>query len=216
MDFNETPITFILIGLNVIFSIIGFTNHDFLNKTIGWPYYEKNKKEYYRLLTSGFLHADWMHLIFNMFTLYSFGRLVELTFKVYHVGGAIAFITLYLLGLVAANIPSYIKHQNNSGYRSLGASGAVSAVLFASIIFNPWGRIYIYAFPVSSTLFAVLYIIYCIYMSKKGGDNVNHDAHMWGGIFGLIFTIVLIALFNPNLFPGILDQLKEVKLLGRD
>lgn len=214
MNFSETPITFILIGLNVIFSIVGFTNNDILNKTIGWPYYEKNNKEYYRLLTSGFLHADWMHLIFNMFTLYSFGTLVEKIFKDGELGGSAAYITLYLLGLVIANIPSYIKHQNNSEYRSLGASGAVSAVLFASIIFDPWGKIIVYAFPVSATLFAVLYIVYCIYMSKKGGGNINHDAHLWGGIFGLVFTIGLVAIYRVDLLPVIWEEIKTMKIMG--
>jgi membrane associated rhomboid family serine protease len=214
MNFSETPITFILIALNVIFSIVGFTNNDILSKTIGWPYYEKNNKEYYRFVTSGFLHADWMHLIFNMFTLYSFGTLVEKIFKDGQLGGSIAYIALYMLGLIAASLPSYIKHQNNSEYRSLGASGAVSAVLFASIIFDPWGKIIIYAFPVSATLFAVLYIVYCVYMSKKGSDNVNHDAHLWGGIFGLVFTIGLVALFRADLFPRILEELQKMNLMG--
>jgi membrane associated rhomboid family serine protease len=214
MDFSQTPITFILIGLNVIFSIIGFTNNTILSKFIGWPYYEKNNKEYYRLLTSGFLHADWMHLIFNMFTLYSFGTMIEDLFIKAELGGSAAYLTLYLIGLVVSSLPSYLKHQNNSEYRSLGASGAVSAVLFASIIFNPWGRIYIYAFPVSSTIFAVLYIIYCVYMSKKGGGNINHDAHLWGAIFGFVFTIILVALFRPDLFPVIIDGFKNINLLG--
>jgi membrane associated rhomboid family serine protease len=211
MDFNETPITFILIGLNVIFSIIGFTNNDFLNKTIGWPYYEKNNKEYYRFLSSGFLHADWPHLIFNMITLYSFGPLIERAFQINEIGGSVSFLALYILGLVVANIPSYIKHQNNSGYRSLGASGAVSAVVFAIVIFAPWGK---YIFNMTSVLYACIYITYCIYMSRRGKGNINHDAHLWGSLFGLVFTIGIVALIKPEILPAILDEFLKFNILG--
>lgn len=214
MDFSQAPITYTLIAINVIFSIIGFSNANFTNKFIGWPYYEKRNKEYYRLITSGFLHADWMHLIFNMFTLFSFGQLVEHTYKAAGIGGSIGYLSLYFLGLVASSIPSYLKHNNNEQYRSLGASGAVSAVLFASIVFNPWGTIVIYVLPVSAVIFAVLYLVYCVYMSKKNVGNINHDAHLWGSIFGLVFTIVLIAIFRADLFPIILEELKDVRLFG--
>ena len=214
MNFSEAPITYTLIALNIIFSIIGFTNTNFLNKFIGWPYYEKNNKEYYRMLTSGFLHADWMHLIFNMFTFFSFGRLVEHIYKSYGLGGSISYIALYFLGLIAANIPSYLKHNNNDQYRSLGASGAVSAVLFASIIFDPWGEIRIYAFPISATVFAILYIVYCVYMSKKNVGNVNHDAHLWGSIFGLVFTIILVGLLRSDMYPRIWEELLKLNWLG--
>ena len=215
MDFSQAPITYILIALNVIFSIIGFSNNDFLTKTIGWPYYEKRNKEYYRLITSGFLHADWMHLIFNMFTFFSFGRIIESTYKAAGIGGSMGYLALYFLGLIAANIPSYLKQNNNPEYRSLGASGAVSAVLFAFIVFEPWGTLLIYAFPVSATVYAVLYIVYCIYMSKKNSDNINHDAHMWGGIFGLIFTIILIGIFRADLYPRLWEEFLTFKLLGK-
>ena len=213
MDFSQAPITYILIALNVIFSIIGFSNNDFLTKTIGWPYYEKRNKEYYRLVTSGFLHADWMHLIFNMVTLYSFGPIVESIFKTAELGGSLSFLALYFLGLIIANIPSYIKHKDNENYRSLGASGAVSAVVFATILFNPWGRVYI-PFKMSLALYAVLYIVYTVYMSKRNSDNIGHDAHLWGSIFGLAFTIALIAIFRVDLFPRIIEELQKFNLLG--
>ena len=215
MDFISYPVTLILIAANVIFSFVGFSNNELLTKTIGWPYYEKRHKQYYRFITSGFLHADWMHLIFNMFTLYFFGRNVEIIFLQAGLGGQFAYLALYFLGLIAADIPSYLKHNDEQNYRSLGASGAVSAVIFASIIFSPWSSIYLYgAIKISATVYAVLYIVYCIYMSKKNEGNVNHDAHLWGSVFGLVFTLLLITILRSDLFPYILQDLKKFSVFG--
>ena len=215
MDFDKYPVTLILIALNVLFSFIGFSNNTFLSKTIGWPYYEKRNKEYYRFITSGFLHADWVHLFFNMFTLYFFGRNVELLLSLSGLGVKFSYLALYFLGLIVADVPSYIKHKNDSEYRSLGASGAVSAVIFASIIFSPWKSIYLYgAIQISATVYAVLYIVYCIYMGKKNQDNVNHDAHLWGSVFGFLFTILLIAVVRPELFPYILEDIMKFSVFG--
>jgi membrane associated rhomboid family serine protease len=216
MNFSETPITLFLIAANVLFSIIGFSNAEMLNKTIGWPYYTKRNNQYYRFITSGFLHGDWMHLFFNMFTLYFFGRNIEYLFAEYVLGGNAAYLALYFLGLIVADIPSYIKNQDNYEYRSLGASGAVSAVVFAAIVFSPWSSIYLYgALKVSAAVYAVLYIVYCVYMGKQKNDNVNHDAHLWGSLFGLGFTLVLIGLLQPVLFDGIIEELKKPSLFGR-
>ncbi len=214
MNFSEYPITLILIVLNVIFSIIGFSNNTIINNYIGWPYYEKSDKQYYRFVTSGFLHADWMHLIFNMFTLFSFGSLVEPTYKAVGLGGTTGFITLYFLGLIIANLPSYLKHNKDENYRSLGASGAVSAVVFAAIVFYPWSKIYIYGIGISSALYAILYVVYCIYMSKKNVGNVNHDAHLWGSIFGFVFTFGMVALLKPEIMPKIMEEIQKFNFLG--
>jgi membrane associated rhomboid family serine protease len=216
MDFSAYPITIALIAANVIFSLIGFSNADLVDKTIMWPYRVKRENQWIRFISSGFLHADMMHLFFNMFTLYFFGRNLELAFSQYGLGGNVSYLLLYFLGLIVSDIPSYIKHQNDYGYRSLGASGAVSAVVFATIIFNPWGRIYLYgAIGVSATVYAVLYIVYCVYMGKKGTGNINHDAHLWGSLFGFVFTLVLIAIMQPALFEAVLEELKQPSLLGR-
>ncbi len=216
MNFTEAPVTLILIAVNVIFSIIGFSNASMVDKTIMWPYYVKKEKQYYRFITSGFLHADWMHLFFNMFTLYFFGRNVEIVFAGYGLGGNVSYLALYFLGLIISDIPSYLKHQDDHNYRALGASGAVSAVVFAAIVFSPWSSIYLYgAIKISALLYAVLYIAYCVYMGRKNHDNVNHDAHLWGSIFGLAFTVILIATLQPEMFNGILEELKHPSLFGK-
>lgn len=215
MNYQDYPITITLIAANVIFSIIGFSNAAMVDKTIMWPYRVARENQYIRFITSGFLHADWMHLIFNMFTLFFFGRNLEMFFNYYGLGGNISFIALYFLGLIVSDIPSFLKHKDDYNYRSLGASGAVSAVVFATIIFSPWSSIYIFgAVKISATVYAVLYIFYCVYMGKKGGDNVNHDAHLWGSLFGLAYTLILIAALQPALFTGIIEQLKNPSLFG--
>ncbi len=207
MNFSAAPITFILIAVNVIVSLIGFSNADVIDKTIMWPYGIKREKQYYRFITSGFIHADFIHLLFNMFSFYYFGSAIEFYFSQYGLGGNVSYLLLYFLALIIADIPSYLKHQDDYNYRALGASGAVSAVIFACILFQPWGTILIYFIPMPFVVFAFVYLGYCIYMSKKNLGHVNHDAHLWGSLFGLIFTAVLIAVMSPQLFPDILQEL---------
>lgn len=212
MELAQIPVTTALITANVLYSFVGFSNADVMDKTIMWPYRVKREKQYYRFLTSGFLHADFMHLLFNMITLYFFGGGIEFYFSFYGLGGTFSYLLLYVLGLVVSDLPSYRKHQDNYHYRSLGASGAVSAVVFACIIFNPWAKIY---FGLSMFLYAILYVIYCVMMGRRGQDNINHDAHLWGSIFGLIFSIVLVALMQPSLFGPIIENFKNPSLIGR-
>ena len=216
MDYSQYPFTLILIALNAGVSLIGFSNREMTDKTIMWPYRVKRENQYYRFITSGFLHADWMHLFFNMFTLFFFGRNIEMLFSYYGLGGILAYIGLYFGGLIISDLPSYFKHRDVYAYKSLGASGAVSAVVFAAIVFSPWSSIYLYgAIRISSALYAVLFIVYCIYMGKRDADHINHDAHLWGAVYGLLFTLILIGLMQPVLFSGIIEELKNPSLLGR-
>jgi membrane associated rhomboid family serine protease len=209
-------LTITLIIANVIFSLLGFYNRDWTNKNIMWPYRVKREGQFYRFISSGFLHADFMHLFFNMFTLYYFGNNIEIIFDFYGLGGTFAYSLLYFSALVFSDLPSYFKHVNDPGYRSLGASGAVSAVVFASVIFGPWQAVYLYgALKISFLIFAILYIYYCIYMGKKGFDNVNHDAHLWGALFGFVYAILLVSLFNRGLWPAILEEFRHPSLWGR-
>lgn len=217
MNFTAYPVTIGLIAANVIFSLIGFSNAAMVDKTIMWPYRVAREKQYFRFISSGFLHADFMHLFFNMFTLFFFGRNLELIFSFGGLGGKFAYLALYFMALIISDIPSYIKHKDDYNYRSLGASGAVAAVIFATIVFSPWSPIYLYgAIKISAFVYAALYLVYCVYMSKKGGGHINHDAHLWGSLFGLAFTIILIAALQPQLFSIILEELKHPSLLGRD
>ena len=217
MDFSSYPITTILIIINVVMFFISDRDKNLTDKTIMWPYYVKRNHQYYRLITSGFLHANFMHLFFNMFTLYFFGRNLELITKGFELGGSITYLGLYFGALVISDLPTYFKYQDAYGYRSLVASGAVSAVVFGMILFAPWSSIYLYgAIKISAAVYAVLFIAYCIYMGKKGEDNVNHDAHLWGALFGLAFMLIIIALKDPEIFKAVIEQLKHPSLLGRD
>jgi membrane associated rhomboid family serine protease len=216
MNIQDFPITAALVVANVIISLIAMNNQDVLSKTIMWPYGVKRYNQFYRFITSGFIHADYTHLFFNMFTLFFFGKAVEAYFSMYGLGGNIAYLALYFLVLIVSDLPTYIKHKDNYNYHCLGASGAVSAVVFAAVVFAPWSSIYLFgALKISALVYAVLYIFYCIAMSKKGGDNINHDAHLWGALFGLGFTIALIAAMQPILFTYILEELKNPSLFGR-
>jgi membrane associated rhomboid family serine protease len=216
MEINFKSVTVILIALNLISSLIGFNSRDFMSKAIMWPYGVKRNKEYFRFISSGFLHADFVHLFFNMFTLYFFGTALEKIFEIYNLGGIYAYLALYISGLVVSDLPSYFKHKDDRDYHSLGASGAVSAVVFAVILFNPWESIYLYgAFKISALVYAILYVAYCIYMGKQGNDNINHDAHLWGSIFGFAFALVLVIALQPDLLKIIIEDFKHPSLFGR-
>ncbi len=215
MNFSEYPVTIGLIVANVIFSLIGFSNPSLVDKTIMWPYRVARENQWLRFITSGFLHADYMHLFFNMFTLFFFGKAIELYFAFYGLGGRLAYLLLYFMALIISDIPSYIKHKDDYNYRSLGASGAVSAVVFACIVFSPWTSIYLYgAIKISAAVYAILFVIYCVYMGKKAGSHINHDAHLWGSLFGLAFTLILIAALQPQLFTYIIEQLQHPSIFG--
>lgn len=197
----EFTITLVIIILTAIISFTAFNNEKITNDLIFWPPMIKEKNQYYRFITSGFIHADIAHLAFNMITLYFFGRAMELFFvaKI----GKIGFLLFYIAGIIVSEIPSYIRHRNNYNYRSLGASGAVSAVLFSFILLAPWQTLYVFFLPVPAIIFAALYIGYSIYMDRKGGDHVNHSAHLWGAVWGIAFTIIM----EPSVVSHFMEQL---------
>jgi membrane associated rhomboid family serine protease len=184
--------TIIIIAVTALISLAGFNNETIINKLILWPRLMHKPEEYYRFLTSGFIHADMMHLFFNMFTLYAFGQSVEAILLMY-VGHSEVFLLLYLTGIIIASIPSFLKNRNNSYYRSLGASGGVATVLFFTIYYAPWSSLRIFPIPVNipCIVFGALYLAYEVYMSKRGLGNVNHDAHIWGSVYGLIFALFI-------------------------
>lgn len=185
--------TTLLVGITVIISLLAFNNQQLMSTCILNPYMVHHRHQYWRLITSGFLHADAMHLIVNMFVLYGFGQAVEFYYgQVFPEKGTFYFTVLYLGGILVANAPSVAKNKDNHYYNSLGASGAVSAILFASILFAPWQKIYLFAvIPVPGILLGPLYLFYEYKMGQRGGTGINHDAHFWGAVFGLLFTIIL-------------------------
>jgi membrane associated rhomboid family serine protease len=198
-------ITTFLIMLNVAVSLYCFGNQTMLYKLMHNAYSIAQRGEYYRFLTSGFIHADFMHLFFNMFTLYSFGRYLEMAFKANYgnTTGGLLYLLLYLAAIVLSDLPNYNKHKQNPQYNSLGASGGVSGVLFACILLQPWMELYIYFIPMPGIVFAALYVWYSVYMSKKGYDHINHSAHLYGGLVGVLFMI----LAYPHALSSFLDEL---------
>jgi membrane associated rhomboid family serine protease len=197
-------ISIIIIAVTAILSIQAFSNTQLMNKLIFNPYTIKNRNEWIRFLSSGFLHADWMHLLVNMFVLFSFGPVVEHYYAYFFGSASIwVYILLYLSSIVAANASTYYRQQNNPGYNALGASGAVSAVVFASILFQPTAKIYLYGIiGIPGYIGGILYLVYSQYSSQKINDNVNHEAHLYGAIYGIIFTLV----FKPQVFKFFLNQ----------
>lgn len=184
-------ITIIIIAITCLVSFLAFSNENLMGDLIFYPPAITNENQWYRFITSGFIHVDTMHLAFNMFTLYFFGSSWETAYIGYLGVGKIWYIILYLGALIVSQIPSYLKNRNNYRYRSLGASGAVSAIVFSMILLMPWSTLYVFVIPVPAVIYAVLYLGYTIYMGKKGNDNVNHDAHLWGASFGIISSIAL-------------------------
>ena len=183
--------TYIIIGITVILSYMCFNNQDLFGKLAFAPYRTIKNNEWHRLITHGFIHADTTHLFVNMFTLWSFGTYIEEGFQFLGFG-TIGYLGLYFGGMIVASLYDLIKRRNDPYYRSIGASGAISAVLFTSIFFNPFGKILLFAIiPIPGILFGPLYLVYCQYMNKKGGDNINHNAHFYGAVFGIIYPILL-------------------------
>jgi membrane associated rhomboid family serine protease len=174
-----------------------------MNDLILWPPAIARQREYHRLVTYGVVHADFGHLLFNMITLYFFGRVMEGFFTSRM--GPFGFALFYIGGLVISILPTYLKNRNNPDYRSLGASGAVSAVLFAFILLAPWSRIIVLVIPMPAIIYAVLYTGYSIYMDRRGQGNVNHSAHLWGAAYGVAFTV----LAEPRVLPHFLNALMQ-------
>ena len=197
-------ITIVIVAVTVLVSWRAFNDRALMERMILWPPAVERRRQYDRLLGYGFVHADWMHLIFNMITLWSFGTAVERVFSEWIT--PVGYVLFYLSAIVVSILPTYITHRNDANYRSLGASGGVSAVLFAFILFDPWSTLIIFPIPVPipAFLFAILYVGYSIWMDRRGRDNVNHSAHLWGAAYGLLFTVLLepkvLAHFTQTLF----------------
>jgi len=195
------PITLIIIAITCIVSFMALNNRKLMDDLLLWPPAIKRSREYHRLVTYGLVHADFGHLLFNMLTLFFFGRMMESYYT--QELGTFGFVLFYLGALVVSILPTYLKNRDNPNYHSLGASGAVSAVLFAFILFAPWSSILVLIVPMPAILYAVLYVVYSVYMDRTGRDNINHSAHLWGAAYGVVFTVLL----NPRVLGHFLDAL---------
>jgi membrane associated rhomboid family serine protease len=197
--------TIILIAITVAVSYAAFKNPKLMDMLQFNASKIVHKKEYYRLITHAFIHANWEHLFVNMIVLLSFGRAIEMYFTyIFGDRQILYYFLLYFGGILVSNIYALIKHRNNYFYNSVGASGAVSAVLFAAIFFDPWNKIlFFFVLPIPGIVFAGLYLVYSYQMSTKQKDNVAHDAHFLGAVFGFIFPVLL----DPQLFGQFIDKL---------
>ncbi|HTX88836.1 MAG TPA: rhomboid family intramembrane serine protease [Bacteroidales bacterium] len=199
-------ITWIIIAVTAVVSILAINQRELFDRLKFNAYDVKHGNQWYRFFTYGLLHAGYFHLFINMIVLWSFGGIVEKYFELYFpTKHSLYYLLLYGGGLILSIIPAFGKHKNDVFYNSVGASGAVSAVIFSSIVLYPLGKIYFFFVPIGipAPIFGILYLAYEAYMSRRGGDNIGHDAHFWGAVFGLVFTIAL----KPSLVTIFLSQL---------
>jgi len=203
-------VTLLIIIITCIVSYICFENRALFEKLKHHPVSEANNGEWYRMITSGFLHADYFHLGINMYVMYGFGSYVEQEF-LYHFGDAIGrfiFLLLYLVMIILADIPSFLKHKSNYGYSAIGASGAVSGVLFIFILLRPWAQLELYFFiPIPAIVFGVLYLLYSSWASKNAKDNIGHDAHFYGAVAGMVISAILLPYVLGDFVEQLLDGL---------
>ena len=208
-------VTLIILIATCIISVIAFKNQKLIDDLIFYPPAVTERNQYYRFITCGFIHANVAHLAFNMYSFWIFGEYVEILFMtVFGPVGRWYYLLMYISALVVCLLPTYFNNKNNYHYRSLGASGAVSAVIFAFIFLNPLQGIGLIFLPrefmIPGFIFGFLYLILSSYLDKKGGGNINHSAHIWGSVYGIVFLIITGYLFSgKNLLSGVLESVKS-------
>lgn len=214
------PITLILIAVTVLISWKAFSDPEFRANSLFVPAMIKNRGENHRWVSAGFIHADWMHLIFNMYALYIFGPYVERAFTsgladrtlglfqepiFGPVVGGLLYVLFYVVSIPAASYASYKQHQDNYGYSALGASGAVAAMMWPLIFLMPWAPIFWGFIP--PIVLGVGYILYSNYADKRGGSRIGHSAHLWGAVFGLVAYTAICAAFAPEVLGNFMIKL---------
>lgn len=202
--------TVIIIIITALVSWQAFSNPELKGRLMFIPSAVKDRGEYYRFLTHGFVHADFRHLLFNMWALYIFGDAAERIFQLYLFGpafGRVAYLLFYLAALIAASIPDYLRHQDNRMYASLGASGGVAALIWPYIMWMPWAW-FIFP-PLPAILLGIGYIAYSSYADKQGNSNIGHNAHLWGAVFGLIAYVTLSLTLEPGLMAQFVERLLQ-------
>lgn len=203
--------TIIIIIATVAASFYAWNNEDIYRKWLMNPYYVSQKGQYYRFLTSGLIHADHAHLFVNMLSFYFFGRVLENFLQhLFGFEGSLVLLVFYILGIIVSEIPTYFKHKKDHWYNSLGASGAVSAVIFSFIVIAPTADIQLFFFiDIPAIVFGVLYLIYTYYSSQRSATTINHDAHFYGALFGIAFILFI----EPSLIHSFVYQIQNWKPL---
>ncbi|MDR1346874.1 MAG: rhomboid family intramembrane serine protease [Prevotellaceae bacterium] len=197
-------LTLTIIIITALVSVAAFEYRRIFDRLLLSPYMIIHKKEWYRVITHGFIHANWAHLLINMLVFYSFGQALMYYLGFFTGNETVHFLVIYFGGMVFATLTTIVKNRDNYAYRGVGASGAVSAVMFACIFFNPWSKLlFMGIIPVPGIIFAILYLVYCSYMSRNSNDNINHDAHLYGAIFGFAYPVLV----NPDLLKMFIDML---------
>lgn len=181
------PVASALFALNIVLSLMAFYNERMYSEFMLHPYSVARGQKLWTVITSGFIHRDWSHLLFNMLSFYFFA------FQLEAILGHWQFALLYMASLILSDLPTVGKHKDDYWYHSLGASGAISAVVFSYILFNPLTKMIIFPIPIPipALLYGVVYLIYCAYASRQSRDSINHDAHFFGAISGIMITILL-------------------------
>jgi membrane associated rhomboid family serine protease len=216
---DQLTITLIIIILTGIISFTAFNSQKIIDDLIFYPPSITQHHQWYRFFTCGLIHADITHLLFNMLSLYMFGEFVERSFSsdiLFGGKGKILYLLMYVLALFVCLIPTFIKHKNDYNYRSLGASGAVSAVVFAGILFDPTAKLGFFFIPpiIPGYIFGPLYLILSTVLEKRSQDNVNHSAHIWGALFGIVFIVAAAAVLKTDYQPLEQFVLKVKNSLG--
>lgn len=212
----EISITLIIIIITGIISFTAFSNHKMLDQLIFYPP-AVGRGQWYRFFSCGLIHADMPHLLFNMFALYIFGEgKIGLEYQFtqnFGLNGKLIYLSMYVFALAASIIPTYLKNKDNYHYRSLGASGAVSAVIFANILFNPLIGMGLFFIPVyiAGFLFGIIYLIVSSWLDRKGQGTINHSAHIFGALFGIGFAIIAFHVFaHYPVLQTFIDKIKNM------
>jgi membrane associated rhomboid family serine protease len=202
---TETPVASIIFLFTIVTSLYAFNNPELYGKFMLHPYSVSRRQKWYTLITSGMIHKDWVHLLLNMLSYYFFAFQLERTLVSLSPWGHLQFGALYILSLILSDLPSVLKHKDHFWYNSLGASGAVCAVVFSYILFYPMTRMMILPIPIPipAVLYGFLFLGYCWYASRNANDHINHDAHFYGAIAGVLLTIF----YHPNIIPYFFGQL---------
>lgn len=205
---DSFPVTLALAVSIGFTSFSTFRRQELYQKLVFWPYVIQEEGSWYRFLSSGFIHANWPHLLVNLWVLWMFGRFVEGAYaQLFGSAGPMIYLSMFLSCIVVSELYSFFKHKDNPSYRSLGASGAVSGVLFTFVLLEPLQGIGLLFIPfyIPAFLFGILYLLYSWYMARKGNDNIGHDAHFFGALYGMLFLIIL----KPGVVSNFIQQIQS-------